>query len=164
MNLLLCLRFDNVADREERKQNDKLAAISNIFGIFVNNCQTLYNIGECPTIDEMLIAFRGRNKPSKYGLKMMCMCDAKTNYFYNGYIYCGKGSDGETLTNEEKKFLVPSQAVIRLTIPIHGSNRNVTFDNWFTSIELVDALKKRCLTCVGTLKKNKREIPRVLAI
>lgn len=168
LNLLLCLRFDNGVDRQERKENDKLAAISNIFRIFVHNCQSLYNIGECATIDEMLIAFRGRsyfvmympNKPSKYGLKMMCMCDAKTNYFYNGYIYCGKGSDGETLTNKEKKFFVPSQAVIRLTKPIHGSNRNVTFDNWFTSIELVDALKKRGLTCVGTLKKNKRDIPK----
>ncbi|KAH9642818.1 hypothetical protein HF086_012312 [Spodoptera exigua] len=123
--------------REERKQKDKLAAISNIFGKFVNNCQNLYNIGECATIDEILIAFRGRsyfvmympNKPSKYGLKMMCMCDAKANYFYNGYIYSGKGSDGQTLTSDEKKLLVPSQAVIRLTKPIHGSNRNVTFDN-----------------------------------
>lgn len=73
---------------------------------------------------------------------MMCMCDAKTNYFYNGYIYCGKGSDGEILTNEENKFLVPLQAVIRLTKPIHGSNWNVTFDNWFTSIELVYALNE----------------------
>lgn len=167
-NILMCLRFDNSLDREERKQNDKLAAISKIFNIFVNNCQMLYTIGECATIDEMLIAFRGRSyfvlympkKPSKYGLKMMCLCDSKTSYFYNGYIYSGKGSDGQTLSIDENKLLVPSQAVIRLSEPIHNTNRNITFDNWFTSIELVDQLKKRGLTCVGTLKKNKREIPK----
>lgn len=167
LNLLRCLRFDNFDDRDERKKTDKLAAISNIFGMFVKNCQSLYNVGECATVDEMLIAFRGRshliiympNKPAKYGLKMMCLCDAKTSYFYNGYIYSGKGSDGENLTPDEKKLLVPSQSVIRLSKPLYGSNRNVTFDNWFTSIELVDALKKRDLTCTGTVKKNKRELP-----
>ncbi|KAJ0180023.1 hypothetical protein K1T71_004614 [Dendrolimus kikuchii] len=168
LNVLLSLRFDNGLDREATRQNDKLAAVSNIFGIFVNNCQNLYNIGECATIDEMPVAFRGRSylvvympsKPSKYGLKLMCLCNAKTNYFYNAYIYCGRGSDGETLTDEEKKLLVPSQSVIRLTKPLHGSNHNITCDNRFTSIELIDALKKRGLTCVGTLKKNKREVPK----
>ncbi|CAH2098252.1 unnamed protein product [Euphydryas editha] len=90
---------------------------------------------------------------------MMCLCDAKTSYFYNGYIYSGKGSDGEGLTAEEKKLLVPSQSVLRLSEPLRNSNRNVTFDNWFTSMELVDAMKKRGLTCIGTVKKNKREIP-----
>lgn len=44
--------------------------------------------------------------------------------------------------------------------PIEGTNRNVTGDNWFTSIpmteELLDAKK---LTYVGTIRHNKREIP-----
>lgn len=43
--------------------------------------------------------------------------------------------------------------------PIENTNRNVTGDNYFTSIECVDALGDRSLTYVGTLKKNKREIP-----
>lgn len=168
LNLLCCLRFDNGADREERRKTDKLAAISKIFNKFISNCQNLYNIGECATVDEMLIPFRGRsffvlympNKPAKYGVKLMSLCEARTSYFYNGYIYCGRGSDGESLTAEEKKFLIPTQSVLRLSQPIHGTNRNVTCDNWFTSIELIDALKSRGLTCVGTLRKNKREIPK----
>lgn len=40
-----------------------------------------------------------------------------------------------------------------------NTNRNVTADNWFSSIEIVEELRKRGLTYVGTLKKNKREIP-----
>ena len=63
------------------------------------------------TIDEMLIGFRGRShliiympqKPAKYGLKVQAICDSKTFYFYDGYIYSGKGSDGERLIKEEKK-------------------------------------------------------------
>lgn len=47
--------------------------------------------------------------------------------------------------------------MICLSKPLHTANQNVTCDNWFTSIELIDGLK-RGLTCVGTVKKNKREI------
>ncbi|XP_025835824.1 piggyBac transposable element-derived protein 4 isoform X1 [Agrilus planipennis] len=165
--LLHCLRFDNALDRAQRKETNRLAAISNIFNKFVSNCQKLYNIRQYATVDEMLVPFRGRSflmiympkKPGKYGLKLMCLCDAENGYFYNCYVYCGKGSDGETLTDEERKLLVPTQAVIRLSKPLHGSNKNITCDNWFTSIQLIDALRQRGLTCVGTVKKNKREIP-----
>lgn len=37
----------------------------------------------------------------------------------------------------------------------HGSNENITCDNWFMSIQLTDALKQRGLTSVGTVKKLK---------
>lgn len=65
-------------------------------------------------------------KPAKYGLKVMVLADARTHYFYNGYIYTGKGSDSIGLSEEEKKLLIPSQAVLRLTKPIEASRRNVT--------------------------------------
>lgn len=78
-------------------------------------------------------------------------------YFYNGYVYTRKGSDGEGLTTQ--KLLVLTQCVLRCTKPIKGSNWNVTADDGFSSIELVDELAKQKLTFVGTTKKNKREIP-----
>ncbi|GBP67705.1 hypothetical protein EVAR_40476_1 [Eumeta japonica] len=53
----------------------------------------------------------------------------------------------------------PIQAVLPLVSPIEGSNRNVTADNWFSSIELVNHLKEKHLSYEGTLKKNKKEIP-----
>lgn len=46
---------------------------------------------------------------------------------------------------------VPYQPVLHLI--------NITGDSWLTSIELVDYLKKSGLTYVGTLRKNKEEIP-----
>lgn len=165
--LLLCLHFDNPDDRAERQNDDKLAAISFIFNNFVNNSQQLYELSECVTIDEMLVKFRGRShmisympkKPGKYGLVIRALCDAKNAYFYNGYIYSGKGSDGIGLTTQDQKLLVPTQCVLRLIRPIEGNNRNVTADNWFSSTELIDELAKCKLTYEGTMKKNKREIP-----
>lgn len=49
--------------------------------------------------------------------------------------------------------------VNRLVEPIIGSNRNVTADNWFSSIPLAKDLLQKSLTYVGTLKKNKPQIP-----
>lgn len=165
--LLACMRFDNYLDREFRKKEDPIAPISEIFGKFVEQCQALYSIGENCCIDEMLVAFRGRckfkmfmpKKPCKYGIKIICMTDARTQYFFNGYIYAGKDSDGRGLEDALKKLSKPTQSVIRLVKPIEGTNRNITADNWFSSLELVEQLKNRGLTYVGTLKKNKKEVP-----
>lgn len=167
--LLTCLRFDNPDTRDARKAENPAAPVSEIFDIFIENCQNCYSIGKSACIDEMLVGFRGRckfkmyipNKPVKYGIKIMCCTDARTNYLLNAYIYTGRNSDGNGLTDGEKRFSKPTQAVLRLTTPLIGSNRSVTFDNWFTSIELVQVMKQRGLTCIGTLKKNKKEVPAI---
>lgn len=48
----------------------------------------------------------------------------------------------------------------QLCEPYYRSNRNITFDNFFTSYELAQDLKRKGLTCVGTVRKNKKFIPR----
>lgn len=49
-----------------------------------------------------------------------------------------------------------SSIVKRLVDPIAQSGRNVTMDNWFTSISLIqDLLLKENLYVVGTIRKNK---------
>lgn len=46
-----------------------------------------------------------------------------------------------------------------MTKPIENYKRNVTGDNWFTSVELAREMDKRGLTYVGTVRKNKAEVP-----
>lgn len=161
------LRFDDPATRDERRKTDRAAPISEMFSKLVINSQLMYTIGDRCTVDESLLPFRGRvgfriympNKPGKYGIKLMVLSDARTSYFYNAYIYTGKGSDGKDLTEEERKLSVPTQSLITLSTPIQRSNRNITADNWFSSVEAVIELKKRGLTYVGTMRKNKRDLP-----
>ncbi|CAH2088017.1 unnamed protein product [Euphydryas editha] len=117
--ILLSLRFDDASTRDQRKQTDGATAIADIFSEFIANCQKYYKIGETTTIDEMLVSFRGRcrwkkympNKPCKYGLEIKCLTDSATGYLYNAYLYTGKNSDGNGLTEEEKKLLVPTQNI-----------------------------------------------------
>jgi len=129
---------------------------------FVYNCKTSYCLSEYLTIDEMLVPFRGRcsfiqyipSKPEKYGLKIFALVDAKSFYTGNLEIYCGTQPDG--LYNMSSK---PFDIVMRLLDNVTGSNRNLTCDNWYTSYPLTTELLKKQTTIVGTLRKNKKEIP-----
>lgn len=160
--LMRSLRFDDTETRSERRKTDKLAAIRHIFESFTNNLKRAYNPTEFVTIDEMLVGFRGRcswiqyipSKPAKYGLKLFALCDAKTFYTSGLEVYVGKQPDGPFQVSN-----TPADIVKRLVKNIEGSNRNITTDNWYTSCQLADDLLQKKLTLLGTLRKNKREIP-----
>ena len=72
--------------RDQRKAADKLAAVRTIVDIFNGNCKKCYSVSQFVTLDETLLAFRGRwifrmyipNKPNKYRLKVFSVVDAKT--------------------------------------------------------------------------------------
>lgn len=160
--LVRCTRFDDINTRESRKAQDKLAAVRDMFQLFVDNCQKSYTIGENVTIDEKLEGFRGRcsfrqyipSKPNKYGVKIYALVDAKMFYTYNLEIYAGKQPEGPYKMSNS-----PKEVVSRLSQPIFGTGRNITCDNWFTSFQLLQFLKEKKLSLLGTIRKNKPQLP-----
>lgn len=161
--ILRCVRFDDKATRAERQETDKLAAIRALFDYIVNKCGQLFTPSEYLTVDEQLVAFRGHcnfrqympSKPNKYGIKIFALVDAKNFYNLKMEVYLGTQPEGPFKVSNS-----PGDVVIRLISPISKSGRNITVDNWFTSIPLADnLLKNHKVTLVGTVRKNKREIP-----
>lgn len=92
------------------------------------------------------------NKPSKYGIKIWCMCDAATAYCANLQVYTG-------MINRQREVGQSKRVVLDLASPILGSGRNITADNFFSSYGLAEELLKHNLTYVGTMRKNRGEIP-----
>lgn len=160
--LLRCLRFDNTDTREERKSQDNLAAVREMTTKFNELCKTHYSIGEYATLDEMLLAFRGRcrfkmyipNKPNKYGLKLFSLVDARTFYTHHLEIYAGTQPDGPFKTDNSTGAVTE-----RMCNHLFGSGRNITMDRWFTGTEIVSRLLRERLTVVGTIRANKRQLP-----
>lgn len=164
--LLKCIRFDNINTREERRLTDKFAPLREIYETFNEIIKKHYSPGEHVTIDEKLERFRGRcpfrqyipSKPGKYGAKIHLLADARTFYTFNMEPYLGENEGPYKVSNK------PFDVVKRLVEPIKGSGRNVVMDNWYSSVPLFQELKDNYhLTCLGTLKKNKPQIPPIFA-
>ena len=144
-----CLRFDDSQSREERKKNDKLAPIRQIFDMFVTACHSNYTPGPDCTVDESLLSFRGRcgfkqyipNKPSKYGIKLFVLADNDTSYSVKSIAYTGAGT---FVDQAHMDVPVPTKAVLGLVDCIEGTNRNVTTDNYCTVDESLLSFRGRC--------------------
>ena len=159
--LMKYLRFDNKATREERRANDKLATFCDVWEMFVAQLPKFYLPGTDLTVDEQLVAFRGRcpfqqympNKPAKYGVKIWWACDAETSYPLAGEVYLGRQLGTERDVNQG------ARVVKALTEKWLQSGRNIVSDNFFTSIPLAEDLFAQNMTLVGTIRKNKSNVP-----
>jgi hypothetical protein len=68
-------------------------------------------------------------KPAKYNIKTWLWCDAETRYVYNADLYLGK----ETPDTPGAQNL-GRQVVLSLTESLNCQGRNITTDNFFTSL------------------------------
>ena len=159
--ILRFIRFDKKNQRSERLQTDKFALISEIWNRFISNSQACYKPYENISIDEQLFPTKVRcrftqympNKPHKFGIKFWLAVDVQTKYILNGFPYMGK---------DETRCSIPlSEFVTRkLAEPYLQRGRNITTDNFFTSIPLAKKLLAQKTTLVGTIRSNKRELPK----
>ena len=102
--------------------------------------------GKCPF--RMFI----KSKPGKYGIKLWIAADAKNCYACNMQVYTGKHGG----VREKKKGL---QVLKYMICHINGTRRGVTTDNILASCEIPTFLLSKNMIVVGTLGKNKPEIP-----
>jgi len=103
--------------------------------------------GHCPFRQYM------KSKPAKYGIKLWALCDSSTSFALNMQVYTGKRAGEPPEKNQGERVVRDLIEVIK------GSGRNVTMDNFFTSVPLARHLLSKKLSLVGTLRKNKSDIP-----
>ena len=69
-------------------------------------------------------------------------------------VYVGKQPEGPF-----QLFNKSYDITLRMVSPIVGPGRNLTTDNWYTSVSLAEDLLKMKVNLVGTTRKNKPDIP-----
>ena len=99
------------------------------------------------------------NKPDRYGVKLVLLNDSKSNYLVTGIPYLGKQAG-----NVNRGSLQLGHYFVKELIKkYHHKGRNITTDNWFSSVPLVIDMLNNCgLTYVGNLRANKSEIPPIM--
>ncbi|CAL7933003.1 unnamed protein product [Xylocopa violacea] len=157
------IRFDDRNQRSQRLETDKFAMISEVWYKFIDNSQNCYKPGPYITIDEQLFPTKARcrftqympNKPDKFGIKFWLASDVRCKYIINGFPYLGK--------EESKEPSVPlgEFVTMKLAEPYVGCGRNITTDNFFTSLPLTTKLLAKKTTIVGTIRANRKELPRL---
>jgi len=76
-----------------------------------------------------------------------------TSYVYNMQVYIEREEGQNREVNQGQR------VVLDLVSGLEKSEKNVTCDNFFTSISLARELAKRQMTVLGTIRKNKKELP-----
>ncbi|XP_054718548.1 piggyBac transposable element-derived protein 4-like [Uloborus diversus] len=163
-DILRFLRFDQKTTRSERLKTDKFCLISKIWYMFTENSINCYKPGPYITVDEQLFPTKARckftqympNKPDKFGIKFWIAADADTKYIVNGFPYLGKDKNRPTNQN------LCEYVVLNLIKPFENKGRNVTTDNYFTTLNLAKILKEKKTSLIGTVKRNRREVPTIV--
>lgn len=151
---------------EEKNITDKIWRVRAMVDIFRKNLQQFGFFSSNMSIDESMIKFFGRSsmkqfmpkKPIRFGLKLWALCTT-SGFLLDFHIYCGKGGSNE---DKLKKCCVGSKVVMQelhnflRTVPRDRlTDYHVTFDNFFTSPDLLVHLNKLGLKATGTVRKDR---------
>lgn len=167
--LLTLIRFDDRNARKERERAgqaslDKLEHLRDVFDMINGILKENYTPGPYLCIDEMLCLYRGnatfrvyiKSKPGKYGLLLRMLSDCKTKIILQLAPYAGP--QGNTPSKK------PGEIVMDLARPYYNTNRNITTDRYYTSVDLATKLYHEHLTLVGTMNNSRMHLPENLKI
>ncbi len=122
----------------------------------------LYNPLKNVAVDEAMIKFQGRSalkqympmKPIKRGIKVWVLGDSTNGYFSRFEVYTGK--------KDTRQVGLGEHVVKTLTSELKGKNHHVYFDNFFTSVKLLEDLLEDGIYGCGTARKDRKGFPPAL--
>lgn len=154
------LKFWHFSDDTVDRTTDKLNKIRDVYEMLLANFKKVIVPGKILVIDETMVPWRGRllfrqyvkNKLHKYGVKLYKLCTVD-GYTCNMLVYTGKGQEGREKDHGMK-------TVLKLIQKLDKNGRIVITDNFYNSVELAEELLKRKTFLCGTLRANRRGLPK----
>ena len=143
------------------REDSKICKVKNFTEILQGNLKKIYSLGRYESIDESMIKFKGRSslkqylplKPIKRGYKVWCLCDPITGYLVNFQIYLGK----EEISGKETS--LGERIVFDLLSGHNFQGKYLYFNNFFTSLRLLENLKLQDIKAYGTIRPDRVDIP-----
>lgn len=148
---------DNILQPKKGERGfDKLYKIRPLLSTLSETFKNSYSSLEFQSIDESMIKFKGRssirqympNKPIKRGYKVWVRAGIN-GFIHEFQIYTGKIAD---ITERS----LGERVVIDLTRQLVGRNNQLYFDNFFSSVQLMNRLQEERIYACGTMRKNRK--------
>ena len=146
---------DHLAPRGDPSY-DRLGKIRPLIEHLNERFETVYNPSQNVAVDEAMIKFQGRSslkqympmKPIKRGMKVWVLADSLNGYFLKFDIYTGKQKDRQVGLGE--------YVVKTLTNGLKKKNHHVFFDNYFTSVNLLEDMEKDGIYGCGVVRRDRK--------
>ena len=167
-NILVCLHLCNLEEERENERkkqrqeiHDPLLKLRPLLDELVLCCTSYYVPGQAISIDERMVAFKGRSgmkqylkdKPTKWGFKLWVLADSTTGYTYKFQIYTGK-----RLTKTKNG--LGHDVVMDLMQSLFKQGYHLYIDNFYSSPTLFRDLFVQGCFCTGTVRDNRTGFPK----
>ena len=154
----------NDSSREVARGNpghDRLFKVRPVLNYVRSKFETNFKPTKNIAVDEGMIAFRGRlsfrqympAKPTKYGIKVWMASDSSNRYVLNFDVYLGKDVRNQRIHG------LGYDVVTKLITPFMNKNHHVYFDNFFSSVRLVEHLRVQKTYACATIRVNRKDLP-----
>ena len=147
----------------ETASHSKRSKIQPFIDLIIPLFQRYLNPSQELSIDEAMIAFRGRvgfrqyirGKPQPWGIKAYVLSESRTGYMYNLIIYYGK----ETQLLTRSGLNHTTTVVLTLMDPLKDLGYDLYTDRFYTSPILAEELLSIGTTLTGTVMCNRKNMP-----
>lgn len=149
----------------EDNNNDRLWKLRSIIDYFNQKFKTIYTPEEDVSLDESLMKYTGRmaykqynpSKRARFGVKFYKLCESKSGYCIQFKIYTGqdKNKNADTSASES--------VTMFMCTPISGYGHTLFLDNWYSSPSLFAKLQSIKTNAIGTVRCNRKNMPKELA-
>lgn len=156
------VKYLHICDNNNLSQDDKFSKVRPLWKMLNERWLRAFNNEKLLCIDEAMIPYYGRHgtkqhmtgKPIRFGYKVWCLCTRL------GYLVQAEPYQGATTGNTRPEIGVGGSVVLDLVSILPNEDKqgyDFFFDNFFTSLPLLDALKEKGCTGTGTIRSNRIE-------
>ncbi|XP_050313331.1 piggyBac transposable element-derived protein 3-like [Anthonomus grandis grandis] len=147
-----------------KENKDKVYKVRPLFKILNNQFKFLYYGSRELSLDESIVKFKGRSvlnqynpmKPVKRGYKLWCLSD-QYGFIKKFDIYQGKN---EIIETKYKDHTLGEGVVLHMTEEERGKKKLVYFDNYYTTLKLLEILRGQDIFACGTIRNNRKGLPK----
>lgn len=155
-------------DNSLERNNDILFKLGDILQRISNRLSAVFHPSKFISVDESLVAWRGRfkgrqyipSKRSRFGIKLFLLCDSVTGYIYKLSVYVGDEKAKAAAAGRS----VTQNIVMNLMDGLLNLGHYLFMDNYYNSVDLTkDLLSNKTHVC-GTIRSNRKGLPKSLKL